>query len=98
MIYEILLEGKENAITAKDIAKLFGWKDTRDVSEQIERERREGKPIAASCGKNPGYYIATDRETMQRYCNSLLHRMGEIAATRQGCLKSMEGLPDSEGA
>ena len=80
MIYEILLEGAENAISARDIADMLGCKP-RDVSEQVEAERRDGKPIVASTNnKKPGYYLAGDKETMQDYCGRLLHRMGPDGA------------------
>lgn len=93
MIYEMLLEGAENAISAKDLADMLGCKP-RDISEQVEAERRDGKPIVASCSRTkPGYYLAGDKETMQDYCGRLLHRMGEIAATRNACLKTIDNLP-----
>lgn len=93
MIYEMLLEGAENAISAKDLADMLGCRP-RDISEQVEAERRDGKPIVASTNnRKPGYYLAGDKETMQDYCGRLLHRMGEIAKTRNACLKTIDDLP-----
>lgn len=93
MIFELLSTGKENARTARDLATLTGI-DRRGVSLLVERERRAGKPICATCdGKMPGYYIAADRVEMQQYCDSLRHREKEIAKTRRACAKTMENLP-----
>ena len=92
LIFEILSEGAENARTGKEICKLLNI-TARDLTAAIERERRAGKPICASTGSNPGYFLAANQEEMQRYCKSLLHRAGEIHKTRQACIKAMEDLP-----
>ena len=94
MINGILLEGEENATTAKELCKLLGMKH-RELTQQIERERREGQPICASCNSTrPGYYLAQDKEQMQDYCGRLLHRMREIAATMRACKAAGESLPE----
>ena len=96
-IADYLSEGKENARTGKEICNLLNI-TARDLTAAVERERREGQPICASTGSNPGYYLAADRDEMQRYCNSLHHRAGEIYQTRRACIKAMELLPAGEGA
>lgn len=92
MIHEYLAEGEENARTAKELCRLLHI-NHRDLTAHIERERRAGHPICASCGNNPGYYLAANQQEMQRYCKSLLHRAGEIHATRNACLKTLDSLP-----
>lgn len=93
MIYEMLMTGEQNAQTAKDLAQQTGI-DRRGISILVERERRAGRPICATCdSKNPGYYIPESREEMQNYCSRLEHREREIALTRQACMKSMDYLP-----
>ena len=61
MIFEILSEGAENARTGKEICKLLNI-TARDLTAAIERERRAGKPICASTGSNPGYFLAANQE------------------------------------
>lgn len=98
MIAEMLAEGKENARTGKELSTALRI-TARDLTQAIERERRDGQPICASTGSNPGYYLAADKGEMQRYCNSLLRRAGEIHKTRRACIKAMKNLPESqEGA
>ena len=92
MIYEILSEGAENARTGKEICKALNI-TARDLTLAIERERRAGRPICASTGGTPGYFLAANREEMQRFCNSLYHRAGEIHKTRNACMKTLEDLP-----
>jgi len=93
MIHEILLQGAENAQTGKEICTLLHI-SARDLSAAVEQERRDGKPICASTGQNPGYFLAADREEMERYCRSLFHRAGEIHKTRKACLKTLDNLPE----
>lgn len=97
MIYEMLSTGAENARTARDLAQMAGL-NRRAVSLLVERERRAGKPICATCdGTAPGYYIAADREEMQAYCDSLYHREREIAKTRKACAMTIKSLPAGMG-
>lgn len=91
-VSEILLEGAENAKTGKEICKALNIAP-RDLTAAIERERRQGQPICASTGNPPGYFLAANKEEMQRYCRSLMHRAGEIHKTRKACIKTLEDLP-----
>lgn len=90
MIAEILDSGKNNATTGKTLASYFNC-DIRTVTEQIERERREGQPICASADNgNSGYYLAANAEELQDYCNRLHHRAAELYKTRQALLKVLK--------
>ena len=95
MIFELLLEGEQNAIPAKQLCKMLDI-NSRILTQQIERERRAGKPIAAKCGENPGYFIAANRREMQDYCGRLYHRAGEIFKTRRACMATIDSLPAGE--
>lgn len=92
-----LQKGAENAQTAKELCDLLHL-DKRELTAAIERERRHGSPICASCDSTkPGYYLAGNKQEMQEYCNSLQHRAAEIFATRQACLNTIDDLPEPEG-
>lgn len=95
MIYELLSEGTQNAMTGKKICALLNI-TTRDLMAAVEKERREGKPICANTGKNPGYYLAADKAEMRKYCKSLYHRAGEIFKTRRACIKTISALPGED--
>lgn len=93
MIADHLLIGKENARTGKDLARALNC-DIRDISAGVERERRQGQPIIASCDPElPGYYLAETAEELQEYCNRLNHRAGEIHKTRRALLEAAQDLP-----
>ncbi len=93
MIFEILVNGPENAITGKQIAEIFGI-DVRDVTQIVERERREGKPICASVHEPRGYYLASNRAEMEDYCRTLRKRGGELFKTYRALKSTAEKLPD----
>lgn len=95
MIADILTPGKDNALTGHAICELLHI-TMRDLTAAIERERREGQPICASNGNNPGYYLAANKGEMQHYCDSLHRRAGEIHKTRRACIKTIEHLPAGE--
>lgn len=92
MITEVLAEGAENARTSKEICNLLNI-TIRELTHAVARERRAGAPICAGTGTIKGYFLAASQDEMQRYCNSLLHRAGEIHKTRAACIKTMEQLP-----
>ena len=93
MIFEVLGTGEQNARSSRELARALGT-DQRGISSLVERERREGKPICATCdSKTPGYYIAANRQEMEQYCSRLQHRAGEIFKTRAACLHTLDSLP-----
>lgn len=94
IISELLTEGAENAITGRELAAACGC-DIRVITEQIEKERRNGTPICAtSRGAGPGYYLAADREELEHYCKRLGRREKELNKTRQALIKVLAQLPD----
>ncbi len=96
MIYEVLEQGADNAQTGRSLCRLLGI-TPRELTAAIEKERRQGKPICASTGANPGYYIPQTRQDMQEYCRSLQRRAGEIFKTRAACIKTLDQLPNGGG-
>lgn len=95
MIFEVLNIGMENAISSKELARILSVAP-RIIAAVVERERRAGKPICATCNsKAPGYFIPANREEMEQYCHKLRHRAGEIFATRSACIKMLDSLQSS---
>ncbi|MCD8120814.1 MAG: hypothetical protein LUE65_01045 [Clostridiales bacterium] len=93
MIHELLMEGRENARTGRELCKVLGIKQ-RDLTLAVERERKDGKPICASTSSPAmGYYLAESRAEMERYCRSLSHRRDELGKTLLACNKMLADLP-----
>ena len=90
MIYEMLAAGPNNAVSATHLARVLGV-HKRDVSKMVERERRAGRPICATCNsRDPGYFLPESRDDMQHYINRLRHREAEIAETRAACEATLQ--------
>lgn len=85
MITELLSEGAASARTGKELAILLSC-DIRDITAAVERERRQGQPICAASGENPGYYLAANAEELENYCSRLHHRAAELYKTRRALL------------
>ena len=86
MIHEILPAGRGNAMTGRELANMFGC-DIRAITVQIERERRDGHPICAASGENPGYFLPADDEELEAYCDRLKGRAIELFKTRQALIR-----------
>ena len=86
MIHELLAEGRENTRTGRELADFLNC-NIRDVTTQIEKERREGQPICAATGENPGYYLAATDEELDQYCGRLHSRAMELFKTRQALIR-----------
>lgn len=78
---ELLLTGRANAVPGRDLVRLLGLHDLRELTQIIEKERRAGEPICASVSAPHGYYIADSPDELRRYLHSLQRRKGEIGRT-----------------
>lgn len=88
----ILLTGKVNAVPGREIKRILGLKDAREVSAIVEQERRGGVPICASCDhRNPGYYLPETQAELKEYCRSLRGRIGEINRTLEALEDTLTG-------
>jgi hypothetical protein len=92
LVYDYLYKGREHARTAIELAIELDC-EPRDISRAIERERRDGYPIAADCSNGAkGYYIPIDKHEMLAYCNRLANRVRTIKSTLSACRKAAAKL------
>ena len=96
MIFEMLSEGTTNARTGRDLANYFKC-DIRFITEQVERERRAGKPICANmAGENAGYFLAAKPEELEYYCKQLYRRGSELFKTRRALLETLDQMTSKQ--
>ena len=91
-----LLEGKNNAQTASELASVLGI-TPRQVTRQIEYERLMGEPICA--GQN-GYYFPANIDDLRHYAHAFDRRLRHIKATRaalEDMLVAVTGQTELEG-
>lgn len=95
MISDILAEGRENARTGAELAQFLNC-NVREITAQIERERRQGQPICAATGEKPGYFLAKNDQELEDYCNQLKSRAIEIFTTRKALVSILRQIRDKE--
>lgn len=71
---ECIPQGKENAITAAELAKLFECTE-RDITREINRLRKDGK-IICSCGS--GFFLPDDDYDIQKFVRQMHSRITDI--------------------
>lgn len=96
MICELLAEGKENARTGRELADFYHC-GIREITANIERERRAGHPICATSGEKAGYYLAANEKELEEYCDQLKSRAIELFKTRQALIATLRKIRDSSG-
>lgn len=97
MVHELLAEGRENARTGRELAEYYDC-DIRIITAQVERERRDGQPICATSGENPGYYLPADADELEHYCKRLQNRERELAKTRRALVKVLRQIQTTQEA
>ena len=97
-ISDLLLEGAENAIAAKELAKMAGLPNVRQLQEEIARERDAGAVILSTCRNGGGYYLPaegdTGRREIEEYIRTLKSRaLNTLRAIRsaQAALRDLDG-------
>lgn len=76
-------EGRDKAITAKELAFMLGQKDDRKIRLIIRELISEGMPIASSTESPQGYFIITNHAEAERYAEGEKSRLIEIAIRRR---------------
>lgn len=71
---ECIPQGKENAITAAELAKLFECTE-RDITKKINRLRKDGK-IICSCGS--GFFLPDDDYDIKKFVRQMQSRITDI--------------------
>lgn len=71
---ECIPQGKENAVTAAELAKLFECTE-RDITREINRLRKDGK-IICSCGS--GYFLPSDDYDIKKFVRQMKSRITDI--------------------
>lgn len=81
-ISSALMQGRGNALTGREIKRILDLKDGRDVTSLVEKERRGGVPICATCdSRKPGYYLPETPGELEAYNCSLRQRIKNVTAT-----------------
>lgn len=96
-VADFLPHGAANAVDGRTLAAALGFKSLRELSKQVERERRAGQPIcAAVAGERRGYYLAATPDEFSSYIRSLDRRIREVRKTRDACGETLRRMSGQE--
>lgn len=88
-IYDLLPEGKENAISTAGLCSLVGV-TPRELQKMIERERRQGALILSSTAG--GYFTSDDREEILGFVRTLRNRARNTFASLQSAQDALNRI------
>ena len=88
-VYDMLPEGKENAINLKRISNYFGITE-RDTFRMIQLERQEGYPIMAKKNEGGGYYKPASPEEYIGFLNSWTRQIKTMLDIRSALALNFE--------
>ena len=97
-IYEILPTGRSNGISARELKRLVGCENDRNLRLLIHQERKAGAMI---CSSSTGYYKPEDRSEIAEFVKSLESMaMNILIAIRPArrALQDMGETPEMQGA
>jgi hypothetical protein len=89
-IYDLLPDGREAAIPARDLARIAGLSSTRSLQLQIERERAGGAVILSR--SDGGYYRSSDPEELRRFIRTLDARSRNTAKAMRSAQAALDAL------
>ena len=89
-IYDLLPEGREAAIPAKDLARIAGLPSVRQLQKQVERERTGGAVILSR--SDGGYYRSSDPEELRRFIRTLDARSRNTAKAMRSAQAALDAL------
>lgn len=88
-IYDFLPAGRENAVSRKQIGKVFGLTD-RETQKQIEAERARGAAILSDTTPPGGYFKAANMDELAAFTRSMLNRFESMSQTIGTAIDELE--------
>ncbi len=80
--------GRENAVTAMELARQFGYRDDRKIRIMIRDLISEGLPVAAATESPAGYFVIASILERDVYANTIRSRLKEDALRRRDFLRA----------
>ena len=96
-ISDLLPEGRENAIPAKELARLAGLSSVRELQKKIAHERARGAVILSTCESGGGYFRPASRDEIRDFINTLESRARNTRCALHSA-KAALGISEKETA
>ena len=88
--------GRSNAIPAEKLAKLAGFRNSRELRECISARRRSGELICSSTGRHSGYYFPESREELQSFIRQMQASAKSLFLSIQAARRALQQMPGQE--
>lgn len=98
VVMEVLQEGKENAISARDLCTYLGFDSIRCLQKEIERERKAGAVILSTCQDGGGYFLPETAQEVKQFIRTLENRARNTFAALKSAKRLLSGSIDPEVA
>jgi len=89
-IMDLLPTGEANAISAKQLTDLCGYRYTRDLQKAIEALRLDGEIIASTCQNGGGYFIPSTDLELRQYVQTVRNRALNSLRSVSGAYKQLK--------
>ena len=83
--------GRENALPAKELARLAGYKDVRTMQQDIHRLRKAGHVILSATDQPNGYFLPDSSSDISRFVRSMNSRVREIKVAVRAAEQYLDG-------
>ena len=94
-VYDVLPYGLENAVPTKELVRILGLQNDRELRKQIERERAAGAVILSDCHRG-GYYLSNDPEELRRFTRTLQSRARNTAKAAESAQRALDAASGQE--
>ncbi len=86
ILIDYLSHGEENAYTARDLARLLGWRE-RDVTRSINALRKRGTIICSSVN---GFFLPADDADISHFVRNMKGRIKDVEMAMKPALDYLE--------
>ena len=91
ILTDYLSVGEQNAITAKDLARLLGWNE-RDVTITINALRKQGELICSST--QSGFWLPADDRDVEQFVRQMQGRIKDMQRAMKPAIEYLNGGGD----
>ena len=91
ILTDYLSVGEQNAITAKDLARLLGWNE-RDVTITINALRKQGELICSST--QSGFWLPADDRDIEQFVRGMQGRIKDMQKAMKPAIEYLNGGGD----
>ena len=91
ILTDYLSVGEQNAITAKDLARLLGWNE-RDVTITVNALRKQGELICSNT--QSGFWLPADDEDIKSFVRQMNGRIKDMQKAMKPAIEYLNGGGD----